>query len=445
MKTIRSPAEAIAGFLDRLGGGCRLAVALSGGGDSTALAWLLREAEISGRLGGLLAITIDHGLRDGSAREAEQVAALCGRLGIAHASAAWDGPKPASGLQNAARLARYRLMREIAKRHAISVVATAHTLDDQIETVAMRSSRSSGRGLSGMAESTLYARDLWIVRPLLKVRRHDLRDVLERAGVGWIEDPSNLDRRFERVRVRSELAADFDESAVAAIDKRAALRRRHARDLAMFLETRVRVHAGPVAQLSLAGCGDDPHLPSALALVAAIMGGRNFLPPATVRDRLADFVRDPGNRRMTAAGCIFEILDNVLHIYRERRNLPELVVAPGETILWDGRFRVTNPHPDAVVVAGYAGADDAGIADKLSPAIPAGIARRAASTRPVCRRVGEPDEPADCVVVPAIALFDLFLPDFDWIVAQRCAELMGLPAYPAYPLEIAAKPVAGAG
>jgi len=223
------------------------------------------------------------------------------------------------------------------------------------------------------------------------------------------------------------------------------MRKKRVEDLAEFLKRHVRVYGGLVARLAVDGIRDDPHLPPALSLLATILGGRSFQPPATVRDRIAAFVRDPSKRRMTAARCIFEIRGGVLFISRERRNLPEATIDPHESVIWDGRFTVSNLHDDLSLVAGKSGAGYAPGQDILSPEVPAGIARRAASTLPVCRREDGAADRAGCRVAPTIALFDLFLPEFDWILAQRCAELMGLPAYPASPLAKTAERAARTG
>ena len=185
-------------------------IALSGGSDSTALLSLARDV-LSAETGSgrLVAATVDHGLRAESAAEARRCADLCGSLGIAHVILRWDGDKPATGVQTAARAARYRLL---AGEAAGGIVLTGHTLDDQLETVAMRRARGPGRGLSGIAPATLFEGGTWFVRPLLALRRGALRDHLAAAGLGWIEDPSNRDRRFERVRVRESAAGeDADE------------------------------------------------------------------------------------------------------------------------------------------------------------------------------------------------------------------------------------------
>jgi len=183
-----------------------LAVAVSGGRDSLALAVLAHEWAVP-RAGRVLALIVDHGLRRESADEARATRDRLAGQGIESEILLWSGGKPATRLQQAAREARYRLLFAACRRHGILHLMTAHHADDQDETVAMRAARDSGPdGLAGMA-AIVEHRDLRLLRPLLGVPRPRLTATLEARGVGWIDDPSNQDRRFERVRVRQDRVA----------------------------------------------------------------------------------------------------------------------------------------------------------------------------------------------------------------------------------------------
>ncbi len=182
-----------------------LVLAVSGGPDSTAL--LLLAARWRGRLKRkrkprLLAVTVDHGLRQESRREANVVKKLAAKLGVAHRIVRWSGKKPATGLPQAARLARYRLLVAAANAAGLSHVLTAHTLDDQAETVLIRLARGSGlTGLAAMARVSRLDR-LMLVRPFLEIPKTRLIATLRAAGIGFAEDPSNRDPRFTRARLR---------------------------------------------------------------------------------------------------------------------------------------------------------------------------------------------------------------------------------------------------
>lgn len=156
--------------------------------------------------------TVDHGLRAESATEAQAVAALCAARGLPHATLPL-GLSAGPAIQARARAARYAALAGWADREGLAAIATAHHADDQAETMAMRLHRGAGvRGLAGMrAVATVPgAPSLPLLRPLLDWRRAELAQVVAQAGLGALDDPSNRDPRFERVRVRQGLAAAGD-------------------------------------------------------------------------------------------------------------------------------------------------------------------------------------------------------------------------------------------
>ncbi|MEW5964358.1 MAG: tRNA lysidine(34) synthetase TilS [Pseudomonadota bacterium] len=201
-----------------------LVLAVSGGVDSMALMHLTAEAVRRAGRGRVLVATVDHGLRPESAAEARFVAEEARRLGLAHMTLVWHGAKPATGIQEAARAARYRLLAEAicSEPAAHKLLVTAHTLDDQAETVLMRLARGSGvEGLSGIAEIERLDVDIdprrlpsapegyrpmlppvTVARPLLQVPKARLVATMRARGLSWVEDPSNESPAFERVRIR---------------------------------------------------------------------------------------------------------------------------------------------------------------------------------------------------------------------------------------------------
>lgn len=177
-----------------------LGVAVSGGGDSVALLHML-----GARGKGVRAVTVDHGLRTESASEAAQVASLCKELGVQHTVVKWEGWDKSGNLQDEARQARLRLIATWAEQEGITHVALGHTMDDQAETVLLRLARGSGvDGLSGMAAMRVDEHVTW-VRPLLHARREDLRAYLIEKNIPWIDDPSNDDLKYNRVKARQAL------------------------------------------------------------------------------------------------------------------------------------------------------------------------------------------------------------------------------------------------
>jgi tRNA(Ile)-lysidine synthase len=231
-ETAISDAEAdllFADLIDQPG----LVLAVSGGPDSTALMWLAARWRKRQRRGPkLIAVTVDHGLRPEARREAAAVKRLARRLGVAHRVLRWTGRKPASGLQHKAREARYRLIAAAAARAGATCVLTAHTIDDQAETILFRLARGSGLvGLAGMARVrplVMPASGVFLVRPLLDIPKSRLIATLRAARIDAADDPSNRDPRFARARLRALMPALVREGLDARAFARLARRVRRA-------------------------------------------------------------------------------------------------------------------------------------------------------------------------------------------------------------------------
>ncbi len=199
-----------------------LVLAVSGGPDSTALMMLAaRWRKTLKTKPALIAVTIDHGLRKEAKREAANVARLARKLGLAHRTLRWTGRKPKTGLQEAARVVRYRLLADAARNAKASHILTAHTRDDQAETVLIRMSRGSGvSGLAAMARISALPGasegQIELVRPLLDIPKARLVASLRAAKFSFADDPSNRDPRFTRARLRGLM----DELAREGLDAR---------------------------------------------------------------------------------------------------------------------------------------------------------------------------------------------------------------------------------
>ncbi len=204
-----------------------LVLAVSGGPDSIALMWLAARWRRALRRGPrLIAVTVDHGLRAEAAGEARAVKHLAKTLDLPHRTLRWTGAKPATGVPAAARDARYRLLAKAARAVGAVHVLTAHTQDDQAETLLMRMSR--GSGLAGLAAMVRQSqRDgIVLVRPLLHVPKTRLVATLNKAKIGFADDPTNRDSHFTRPRLRAimpALAAEgFDARNLARLASRLA-------------------------------------------------------------------------------------------------------------------------------------------------------------------------------------------------------------------------------
>jgi len=232
-----------------------LVLAVSGGSDSTALLviaarWAEKLKKRRKRAPKLLAVTIDHGLRPESKREAAQVRRLAQRLGVPHRTLQWNGRKPETGLQEAARFARYRLLTEAAMRAGFEHILTAHTLDDQAETVLFRLARGSGlTGLAGMAHAVPLPAGgdaaIFLIRPLLSVSKARLVATLKEAGIEHSEDPTNRDPRFTRTRLRALMPHLANEGLDARGLARLAARMRRAEATVEFAVAAAREALAP--------------------------------------------------------------------------------------------------------------------------------------------------------------------------------------------------------
>jgi tRNA(Ile)-lysidine synthase len=189
----------------------RVAVAVSGGGDSMALAHMLATyAATRKKKLHVLAITVDHGLRAESAAEAKLVAKWLSKWPhVTHKILQWSGPKPKTGKMESARIARYALMADMCKAEGIEILAVAHHADDQAETFLMRLTHGSGLdGLAGMRLMQPYNDTLTLYRPLLGLQHADLLSYCKKHKVKWVEDQTNSDQKYTRTRLREALATE---------------------------------------------------------------------------------------------------------------------------------------------------------------------------------------------------------------------------------------------
>lgn len=214
-----------------------LVIAVSGGPDSVALLWLLARWRRTLKGGPqLVAVTVDHGLRPASAKEAGVVKRLAASLDILHITKRWTGPKPKTGLPAAARVARYRLLAQAARKHHATHIVTAHTRDDQAETLLMRLMRGSGlAGLGAMARETPRG-GVVLARPLIDVPKLRLAATLRQAKIAFADDPTNSDPKFTRPRLRAILPVLAAEGLDARVLTRLAARMKRA-DAALDLMT----------------------------------------------------------------------------------------------------------------------------------------------------------------------------------------------------------------
>lgn len=340
----------------------RLGLGLSGGGDSLALLHCLRRAFPDVELHALI---VDHGLRPQSAQDCAFAAKAAREAGAHAAILKWDRPR--SG-QAHARLARHRLLAEACAQREMSLLCLGHTLDDRVETLRIRDSRPGGpdrlAGPRFTDPSPVWPEGagLTLARPLMGFRRAQLRAYLRGLGQSWLDDPSNEDLAYERVRIRQDawpahsdeeqaLLARSDEAERARAARRAnafALIRRGAAlagwggvklDAPAFAAADPAVAALALETLVLAVSGQaaPPRPDQTRALLQAVLSARPASGGGAVLTEDGWLGRDPGAVAGRADGA---------------PGAPPLALQPGERAVFDGRWDITAHRPLKVTALG---------------------------------------------------------------------------------------------
>jgi tRNA(Ile)-lysidine synthase len=329
-----------------------VAVAVSGGSDSMAL---LHLAKAWGDLAGVTvsAVTVDHGLRAGSADEALQVSRWAAQIGVPHVILHWVGEKPRTGIQAAARKARYDLMSEWAGQTGVDCLLTGHTLNDQAETVAMRLKRTtSAASIAGIRPEIMW-NHVRVLRPLLRVKREALRGLLRDLQQGWIDDPSNDNSIFERVRMRRELGEDVDALALLADDAqlRLTVAEGEARQFAMRHVVTHREGYFSVAREGMSTLSVEAADFLLRQFLRSLGGGEALL---AERQRIWAWMAGKGSRRRTLGGVVIAQRFLEILFMREpgRISRGDCLVPDSGILVWDGRFEVSAPVGSNVVAAG---------------------------------------------------------------------------------------------
>lgn len=324
--------------------------------------------------------TVDHRLRTASAAEADFVLREAAALGVVAVILRWEGEKPVAGVQAAARAARYRLLAAEAERIGSDAILTAHTADDQVETLLMRMAHRTGvRGLAGMAGESQIANGCGppqrLVRPLLGLHRADLRNYLTKAGARFIDDPSNDDPHYERVRARRTIDACPNRDALVKALSDLAGVARSLRAVADRMEV-LQFHRAGGEFMADGSVRFSPAADSAIAarLFHAVGAGEH----APGEDAAAAaFVATLSGRRATLAGAVLEQVGDRLLIKREpaavlgRGRAPDIapeLLRPGGRVLWDNRFMVRNIFEAPVEVRAL-GVGAAPLGDDRLPAL----------------------------------------------------------------------------
>ena len=345
------PADPATLFAD-LSGAKGLILAVSGGPDSTALmalvaAWQERPPA--------LVVTVDHGLRPDAADEAAMVAANAKRLGLP-AQIVKAGPIAGRGnLQASARAARYGLLADAARAAGHDTIVTAHHRDDQAETFLLRLARGSGvYGLAAMAPITELG-GLTLARPLLNVSAEALASVVQASGLAFVDDPSNADMRYDRVRMRQLLPSLAGHGLTAERLSETAGRLSRAAEAIDGEATKILKRAVTADDFGVVRGDPAPFMVGhpeiglrALGRLLQAVSGSHYTPGMKPLERLYPVIADgvSGPVRRTLHGTTVAISAGRFTVLREwGRHGPEnLAVKPGEAIVFDGRFAVSVPE-----------------------------------------------------------------------------------------------------
>ena len=331
-----------------------IALAVSGGSDSLALLAAVDHWRLAGRRPAVHVLTVDHALTPGSAQVAAGVAAIAAARGLPCRILRWEGAKPARGLEEAARMARYGLLARAARDAGSTHLLTAHSLEDQAETFLMRLERGSGVfGLAAMRPEVDLGGGLTLFRPFLAVSRARLAATTAAARLDAHHDPMNDDPRFHRVRLRAALPHLAKAGVTATAIAAAAARLARAADAIEAMADRliaahVQVDAFAVVAFPVrpfADAADDVRLRLLIRILRALGGGD--YPPGSEKTMAiaAAILGDVPAAKRTLAGVVAERRGDRVRLYREagRSVLPRLAAPPGFFGVWDARFAITVP------------------------------------------------------------------------------------------------------
>ncbi len=341
----------------------KVGIAVSGGADSLALMLLVNQwSKAQNNSPTIFVYSIDHGLRESSKSEVAFVLSEASKLGLIARGLSWEGNKPNSGLQKKAREARYKIIAKAMQRDGVDILLTAHHAGDQAETILMRLSHASGiSGLIGMAKfSTVQG--VKIFRPLLEISALNLRNIVEKAKINPIIDPSNENEKYERIRWRKILPilADLglDEQRLAIFSKRMARADKALKyycdeifqkivtidslgilriELLYFYKQVEEIQIR-ILQKSLRYIGGDEK-PFALSQIEAL---------------LFKLTADLRFAKTTLHGCSIKKIDNkYIEIVRELTKITtkQHMLKPNEEICWDNRFLIKNISPDIIKIS----------------------------------------------------------------------------------------------
>jgi tRNA(Ile)-lysidine synthase len=329
----------------------KIAVAVSGGSDSLGLAFILKELGIN-----IVAVTIDHKLRDESTAESVSVNQLLRSHNIEHNIITWQHDKLLSGnMQAQAREARYKLLTLFCKENKIQYLCVAHNKSDVAENFMIRLERGSGLdGLSAMPYIKKY-NDINIVRPLLDVAKKDIQNYLINKNITWFEDPSNQNILFDRVRIRKE----FENKTI--LQERVVTAACHLRTVRDYLSIQLKdkiekiIYLDPLGFITIAE-SDFKNLhqyeqETILIRCLQFIGDKAYKARYVSLTKVIDNILNSHTSNITLLGCNIRIYKNKIFIYPECKLNQEKIIA-SNNFIWQNKFKINikNDLPNNVTI-----------------------------------------------------------------------------------------------
>ena len=329
----------------------KIAIAVSGGLDSMVL---MNLAKISKKIKSknIHIIVIDHNLRKGSKEEALFVKEEASKLGLRSVILTWKGKKPSSKIQETARKERYNLLFDYCKENQISDLFIGHHLDDQIENFIFRMFR--GSGIVGLTSfSNFSKRDgINLIRPLIEIPKSDLLLFAKKQKIKWVEDPSNLNLNFDRIKIRSTLQNFYD----SGFDKKLFLKSINKlksvnEDIDFFAESYVskyiEIHENIFVSIRKEFFIKTPNeiqmriIKNCIRLFAP----NNLYSPKDAKiNNLLKWMKNNSNiKAKTLGGTLFRKKNNEILLYKEVKNLNNIKpidISKSEFKCWDNRFLI---------------------------------------------------------------------------------------------------------
>lgn len=337
-------------------------IGVSGGSDSLALLLLFDDYVKYLRNNNLhapkiVAITIDHKLRAEAKLEAEFVKKICFKNNIVHHILEWDGSQISSNISAQARFNRYKILYNIAKEYTKPIILVAHNLNDRIETFLMRKKRQSIRGLATIAPLSLLFDNIYLWRPLLNITKDDLQTYLKNKNQSWIEDPSNINIKYERALIRKKIGAlnIYDiRRWISLLSKHEQERLNFNSAIAKILQNLDVYFIGECLCFSLKNnCyKNNNFIYFSLGVLASIIGGYSYVPNKAKLHLIEDLFTS-SLKKINICGSIIEKKQKCdqtqFSIWRENRNIHSVKCMPNQAILWDNRYKISNNSKNIII------------------------------------------------------------------------------------------------